>query len=204
MNNDNFVGRVLRADMTGFACGTHSGLISQNHDLGVFVSVPIANNDDIHLIGVIYAVDIHDDQLVNELVMSEFVDVNVLRDQRENRMVPVEIRVLHIGYRVGSRFYQSLPPRPPMSLSEVYLCSAEEVFYFSQNLDFFRIILNTAEVPSVDLITNTILYAAQVYEDNDRYHFLVSCGRQLARDLSADLTRLHYILNAIHPSKNYA
>lgn len=205
-NDDNFieqddnVGRVLRASTRGFTCGTHSTTIGYRHDFGAFVKAPIANDNELYVIGLIYAVEIKDDLLVSELVMAESVDPNILRDQRENRMIPVEISVLNIGYGIGDSFRHSLPPRPPMSLSQVRLCTAEEVYYFTQNKDFFRLVLNASEVPTDDLLASMLRYASQVHQtEEDRYHFMVQCGRQLAHMLSHDMKRLSSILALIRP-----
>lgn len=197
---EEFVGRVLRGSTRGYSCGTHSTHISQQHNFGEFVKVSIANQSEIQIIGLIYAVEIQDDQLVSELVMASYVDDNVLRDQRENRMIPVEIKVLNIGYQSGGSMIQSLPPRPPMSLSNVTLCSADEVYQFTQQQDYFRLILGASEVPSDDLLATAIRYSSMVYSDTqERYGYLVACGRQLARSLPTDLRRLSYILSLIQP-----
>ena len=97
-NQDN-IARVLRASTRGYSCGTHSMHIGPKHDFGAFVKVPIANAVSGVAIGLIYGVEIKDDLLISELVMAESINPNVLRDQRENRMIPVEISVLNIGYR---------------------------------------------------------------------------------------------------------
>lgn len=193
------VGRVLRASTRGFICGTHSMRIDDKHTFGGFVKVPVANYSAIQVIGLIYSVEIKDDQLVSELVMAESVDGNVLRDQRENRMVPVEVSVLNIGYMGEGGMGQSLPPRPPMSLSEVTLCSADEVFYFTQRSEFFRLILNAPEVPSDDLLASALRYASFAYPPEERYAFIVQAGRNVARLLANDLKRLSYILSLIKP-----
>ncbi|MEQ8671812.1 MAG: hypothetical protein RLP44_05050 [Aggregatilineales bacterium] len=193
------VGRVLRASTRGFTCGTHSGRINQRHDFGAFVKVPVANSGDLFVIGVIYAVEIKDDLLVSELVMAESVDANVLRDQRENRMIPVEISVLNVGYGAADRFVHSLPPRPPMSLSSVDLCTADEVFYFTQQPNFYRLVLNASEVPTDDLVGAMLRYASMAYHPDERYNFMVNCGRELANLLSNDMRRLRSILEIIRP-----
>jgi hypothetical protein len=193
------VGRVLRASTRGFACGTHSVRIDEKHTFGAFVKTPVANEPLINVIGLIYSVEIKDDQLVSELVMADNVNGNVLRDQRENRMVPVEISVLNVGYMTNGTIVQSLPPRPPMSLSEVYLCSEGEVFYFTQQYEFFRLILNAPEVASDDLLASCLQYASFAYPPEEQYEFRVKCGRNLARLLSNDLKRLSYILALIKP-----
>jgi hypothetical protein len=194
------VGRVLRASTRGFTCGTQSNKVDSKHDFGAFVNAPIANDESISVIGLIYAVEIKDDLLVNELVMAEAVNSNIMRDQRENRMVPMEISVLSIGCRYGNGVnIHSLPPRPPMSLSMVELCTSDHVYQFTQSTDFFPLVLNSAEVPSDDLIAAAIRYAMWAYPENERYNFLVRCGRAIARQLSHDLKRLEHVLALIRP-----
>ncbi|NJL57464.1 hypothetical protein HC928_21785 [bacterium] len=196
---DDMVGRVLRASTRGLSCGTHSARIDHRHDFGALVKAPIANDPTIEAVGVIYAVEIKDDLLISELVMAEAVDSNVMRDQLENRIIPVEISVLNIGYRVNSYYVHSLPPRPPMSLSPVRLCNVDEVFDFTRQPDFYRLILNAAEVPSDDLLAATLRYASSAYHPDERYAFLVEAGRQVARLLSGDMKRLASVLALIRP-----
>ncbi|HEX2909135.1 MAG TPA: hypothetical protein VHO69_19835 [Phototrophicaceae bacterium] len=193
------VGRVLRASTRGFICGTQSNKVDDRHDFGAFVNAPIANDDSVRVVGLIYAVEIKDDLLVSELVMAEAVNSSIMRDQRENRMVPLEISVLSIGYFYRDMIVQSLPPRPPMSLSLVERCPPDNVYAFTQRLDFLPLALSAAEVPSDDLIGAAIRYASFAYPDNQRYEFLVRCGREIARQLSHDLKRLEHVLALIRP-----
>lgn len=199
IETEDMIGRVLRASTRGYTCGTHSARIDMRHDFGAFVRVPVANDHDAWVIGLIYAVEIKDDLMISELVMAESVNPNVLRDQRENRLVPVEISVLNVGYHNGTGFVQSMPPRPPMSLSPVTLCSSEEVRAFTHQQDFFRLVLQAAEVPSDDLIAAAVCLAKGAYPGDVQRSFLVACGRQLARLLSGDLKRLSHILTLIKP-----
>jgi hypothetical protein len=199
------VGRIMRASTKGFTCGTNSRQVDTRHDFGAFVKVPIANDSDCCVIGLIYAVEIKDDQLINELVMSEAVNPNVLLDQRENR--PVEIDVLNVGYGYRNdrdtvvNAFHSLPPRPPMSLSDVELCNGEEVYRFTQSCDFFRIVINAPDVPSDDLLAAALRYAAGAYDPSLRYEFMVRCGRHIARLLAHDLKRLAHVLMLIKPEQ---
>jgi hypothetical protein len=199
------IGRVLRATTNKYTCGTHSLKVDNRHDFGAFVKAPAANDERCAVIGLIYAVEIKDDQLITELVMAEGIDPNVMRDQRENRLVPVEIDVLSVGYgyRDASDYVRdyvhSLPPRPPMSLSDVRLCSAEEVYQFTQSCDFFRLVITASDVPSDDLLAAALRYAAWAYPDEQRYDFMVRCGRHLTRLLANDLRRLSHVLTLIRP-----
>ncbi|MFN8530311.1 MAG: hypothetical protein U0670_17055 [Anaerolineae bacterium] len=193
------VGRVLRASTTGFDCGTRSSKIDEKHTFGSFVKVPLTEDESVVAIGLIYAIRIDDDALARELVMASTVDNIALIDQRENRMVPVEICVVNIGFKFNGAMVQSLPPRPPLSLSQVELCTAEEVYEFTRRYDFFRLVLGAKEVPSDELIAAALNYACYAYPENEQYEFRVRCGRQLAMLLSNDLKRLSHVLALIKP-----
>ena len=204
-DNAQFVGRVLRASTRGFDCGNHSRRIDAQHDFGSYVCAPIANSEAVFAVGLIYKVEIKDDQLISELALGGDLPNAILNDQRHNRIIPVEIKVLNVGYMIREdgerRCVHSLPPRPPMSLSDVYACSEDDIWAFTTTFDFFRIVLQASEVPSDDLIAAAIRRAADIDTNPDgRYQFLVSCGRRLAQDLSHDMKRLKHILSLIHPA----
>ncbi|MDK3158898.1 hypothetical protein QPK87_20300 [Kamptonema cortianum] len=195
------VGRVLRASTTGFDCGTRSSRIDERHNFGAFVRVPITDDRSAFAIGLIYAIRIDDDPLARELVMSNALDNAALIDQRENRMIPVEIGVINVGYTARGDIFQSMPPRPPLSLSEVVLCDTDEVRMFTGKCDFFRLVLNAKEVPSDELMAAALRYAMWAYPEDERYPFLVRCGKHLAMMLSNDLKRLAHLLSLIRPSE---
>jgi hypothetical protein len=196
----NIVGRVLRASTTGFDCGTRSNKIDDRHSFGSFVKVPVSDDGQVCAIGVIYAIRIDDDPLARELVMASSIDSMIMMDQRDNRMVPVEICAVNIGYQFGSGYYQTLPPRPPLSLSEVTLCDADEVYTFTQECDYFQLILGASDVPRDELMAAALRYASYAYPEEERYEFMVKCGRRLAVLLSNDLKRLSRVLTLIRPS----
>lgn len=195
------IGRVLRASTTGFDCGTRSSRLDERHHFGAFVKVPITDDRSAQAIGLIYAIRIEDDPLARELVMASAIDNSALIDQRENRMVPIEIGVVNVGHIHGSGLYHSLPPRPPLSLSEVHLCSADEVYAFTQRVDFMRLVINAREVPADELLAAAVRYAADAYaDDRERYEFLVRAGKTMAVLLAHDLKRLAHFLSLIRPA----
>lgn len=194
------VGRVLRASTSGFDCGTRSSSINGNQNFGAFVTVPISDDGRARAIGLIYAIRIDDDPLARELVMAAGIDNSTLLDQRENRMVPVEIGVLNIGYQLDEGFYYNLPPRPPMSLAEVSLMPAADVCAFTSQADFIRLVLNAREAQPDELLAAALNYAAGCHADDARYDFLVLCGRRAAQMLSHDLKRLAHVLMLIAPA----
>jgi hypothetical protein len=175
--NNQLVGRVLRASTVGYACGTRSNELD-TPSFGAFVQTKFFNGHEVDVIGLIYAIHVDDDPLVRQLIMANHVNQATLRDQRENRMMPLEISVVNIGYIIEGQSYHNLPPRPPMSLDPVYLCDAECIYDFTQKLDFFR---------------------PDARPTNERHDFLVGAGRRLAQLLSHDLARLNHLLRLIKP-----
>lgn len=211
------IGRVLRASTRGFDCGTHSKNIGEHHNFGGFVKAPIASDSRIFAIGLIYKIEIKDDQLISELVLGTGISEQLLRDQRENRLIPVETKIINIGYvdTSAERPVYSVPPRPPMSLSDVEPCLPDEIEFFIQQRegdngrpvffqpqqDFFRLILGAPEVPTDDLLSACVHIASAQMTDAIRYAFHVECGRRIGRLLGNDLKRLSHILNLIRPQQ---
>jgi hypothetical protein len=192
------VGRVLRSSTIGFACGTRSGEMDLPQ-FGAFVRTADPNSADLDVIGLIYAIKIDDDPLVRQLIMANHMNQQTIRDQRENRMVPVEMSIVNIGFRVNGDSYHNLPPRPPVSLDPVYLCDDECIVSFTQKFDFFRLVLNTSEVPTEELMAAAIRQASEARPLQDQRDFLVRAGRRLTQLLSHDLTRLNHLLRLIRP-----
>lgn len=199
------IGYVLRASTEGFTCGTRSAEL-RYPSFGAFVQTKAVDvRDDAFVVGVITAIRVDDDPLVRQLIMASDMNPSAILDQRENRMVPVEIDVLNIGYiQQGNRVYHSLPPRPPMSLDEVYLCTADEVRFFligRAEAGFLRLIINAAGLPNtVELLGAVIRNAAEVLPSTERYDFLVGIGRQLAKLMGHDPQGLQHLLSMIRPA----
>lgn len=196
------IGHVLRASTNGFDFGTRGNEIDERHSFGSFVLAEVAQGNDVcFAVGLIYAIRIADDPFVRELVMASEVRETTLLDQRKNRLIPIETLVLNVGYVYeDGRITHSLPPRPPLSLTQVHLMPPDWVRAFAAQQDYFRLVLNAGEVPSDDLLAASIRYAAAFHHDeNERYDFLVACGRHIARLLTGDLKRLSHLLALIRP-----
>ncbi len=198
MEEARLIGRVLRASTIGYACGTRSHELD-TPSFGAFVQTRFNNGADVDVIGLIYAIHIDDDPLVRQLIMANHMNTATLRDQRENRMVPVEISVVNIGYRLNGESYHILPPRPPMSLDPVFLCDHECIYDFTRKFDFFRLVLNCPEVPAEELLAAALKYAAGARPAREQRDFLIQAGRRLAQILSYDLPRLNHLLRLIKP-----
>jgi hypothetical protein len=196
------IGRVLRASTTGFDCGARSSGLNGAHTFGSFVKAPLSEDGALYVVGVIYAIRVDDDPLARELVMASALNDYTLYDQRENRMAPVEICVLAVGYLADGRSVHALPPRPPMSMAEVLSCSAQEVEAFTARYEFYRLVLNAREAPCDSLLAAAIRAGANARARHLQYDYLVECGRACAGLLCSDLQRLSGVLAELDPGWN--
>jgi len=190
------VGRVLRSSTTGFVVGCQV-LLPQMPTFGSFVKVRIQK--DMEAYGLIYNVSIEDDPLVRQLLSTPDISEEIIRDQRENRQMPIEVSVLVVGFRAGDRIYHYLPPQPPPALDEIYLCDEQEIIAFTEELDYFRTILGAGgDIPADELLAASLRRASNCRggKQPDR-PFLLRAGRELARLLNDDPVRLDGLLRRI-------
>ncbi|MGQ9834206.1 MAG: hypothetical protein ACUVRJ_10510 [Candidatus Villigracilaceae bacterium] len=165
------IGHLLRAGTTGFVAGCSVSQI-ETPAFGALVRTPLDNNYSVY--GLIYDIHIDDDGLVRQLVTAGEVREKVIADSRVNRIVPVEMSVLAVGYECpesghgqGSRIYHLLPPRPPLSLDVIYLCSDAELrrFVTAGRFGYFRHILQAKDIPIGEVLAAHILDVKQKTKD---------------------------------------
>ncbi|MGB9890838.1 MAG: hypothetical protein ACPLTQ_14400, partial [Anaerolineae bacterium] len=178
------VGRILQASNRGFVVGCRA----MQREIPVFGSFVRADlrSSDAAVYGLIYNVALRDDQFVRHVVVAEPTE-EVVRDQQENRQVPIEVSVLAVGCRVGGRILHCIPPQPPVTMDFLYQCAPEEVRDFTQRLDYFRLVLEARDVPADELLVASLRFAAAARPPQERERFLLEAGRELARLLSGDL-----------------
>jgi len=192
------IGWVLRAGTVGFTVGCRvlQPNIPKFADL---VKVPLPD-ESIEIFGLIYDVQVKDDPATRQLIMAGEMEPEAVLDQRENRLMPIEIGVLVVGYqREKDNITQGLPPRPPLSLDILILCDDADIRAFTQNLDYLRLVLNASQIPAEEVLVTNLRRAAQARPLETRRRFLITAGRELARLLNSDLVRLDGILRRITP-----
>jgi hypothetical protein len=160
MTNQIEIGRLLSAGTTGFIAGCRVNQLNVP-SFGALIRVPLSDGSQVY--GLIYDIHIDDDGLVKQLVTANNVSDDVLRDNRENRIVPVEMSVLAVGYEQNGKIYHLLPPRPPLSLDVIYLCNDKDVIRFTDagRFGYFRHILNAQDAPIGEVIAAHILQAGK-------------------------------------------
>lgn len=152
------IGRLLRAGTTGFIAGCAVPQF-EAPAFGALVRAPLSENYQVY--GLIHDIHIDDDGLVRQLVTAENVSAEVMHDNRERRIVPVEMSVLSVGYELNGKISHLLPPRPPLSLDVIYLCDDRELARFTSagKFGYFRHILRSQDAPVGELLAAHIQQA---------------------------------------------
>jgi len=153
------IGRLLRASTSACVVGCRVDQAGAP-SFGSLVRIPLEK--DYQIYGLIYDIHIDDDGLVRQLVTADFVEPEVLADNRVNRNVPVEFSVLHCGYEQGGRVSHLLPPRPPLSLDAIYACEPGEVVRFSGagRFGYFRHVLRASDLAIGELLAAHVQQAS--------------------------------------------
>jgi hypothetical protein len=188
------VGRVLRSSTAGFAIGCR--VLRENvPEFGAFVKVAQGNTQ---IMGLIYDVQFVDDPLVRQIIGADSMPAELQLDQSQ-RLAPIEISVLVVGFEREGQVYQHLPPQPPATLDQIVTCTPDKVIAFTREFTFLRTILGARDAPADELIAACLRMAAAARPEAERRAFLLEAGRDLARLLSADPVRLEGILRRIRP-----
>jgi hypothetical protein len=155
------IGRVLRASSAGFAIGCRVSQLAAPSFGGLVKAQPADQREAVY--GVIYDMHIDDDPLVRRLVLAQDPSPEAIEDQRANRLLPVEMSVLNVGYQLDGKIRHGLPPRPPLNLDPVYLCQAgDELRAFTNAPAYLRLLLRSAaEQTPVDQLL--VAHVGQVF-----------------------------------------
>ena len=155
------IGHLLRAGTSGFVAGCSVSQLeapaTTNMAFGALVRAPLEEEYSVY--GLITDIHIDEDGLVRQLVTAENVSQEVIRDNRERRIVPVEMSVLTVGYEQNGKVLHLLPPRPPLSLDVIHLCSDAELVKFTSagRFGYFRHVLQAKDIPIGEVLAAHIL-----------------------------------------------
>ena len=191
------IGRVLRANTTGFAVGSRVKQLT-TPGFGSLVKAQAAGEKEA-IYGLIYNINIDDDQLIRRLVMVEAPRREVIEDQRNNRILPIEMSVLAVGYRLNGNLHYSLPPRPPLNLDPVLLVDdRQELQEFTENLGYLRLILR-AEGGRVPVDQLLVAHMHDVYlRRGEDVQWVVAVVRELIELLRSNYEVLIPTLEALN------
>lgn len=187
------IGRLLSSSTTQFVVGCR---VHQLQDPGFGSLVRVNLEQDYQAFGLIYDVVIKGDELIRQLVTSQDMDSSIIADNRENRIVPVEMSVLTIGYRYAGEIRHLLPPRPALSLDMIYLCDDVELIEFSSGgrFGYFRHILRAENIPTGELLAAHIV---DVYAKSGNAQWVLKATKEIITLLRDDYEQLMAVLGAL-------
>ena len=187
------IGHLLRAGTTGFVAGCSVSQM-ETPAFGTLVRVPL--DKDYSVYGLIHDIHIEDDGLVRQLVTTGNISAEVMHDNRERRIVPVEMSVLAVGYELEGKISHLLPPRPPLSLDEIFLCSNAELAKFTGagKFGYFRHVLQAKDIPIGELLAAHILQVKQKTKDEK---WVERATQELITLLRDDYPTLMSVLGAL-------
>ena len=190
------IGRLLRANNTGFVVGCRVNQLTAP-SFGALVRVPL--EDGYQIFGLIYDIQIDDDGLVRQLVTAEGVEENVIQDNRLNRNVPLEMSVLSVGYQLNGKIMHLLPPRPPLSLDQIYLCQEQEICDFTSQgrFGYLRHILRHSDLPVGEILAAHVRQANQAHILRGQSNWEHSITQELITLLRDDYPTLMSVLSAL-------
>lgn len=190
------IGRTLRGDTSGFIVGCRVGQLDAPN-FGALVRVPLEDAFDIF--GIIHNIHIDDDGIVRQLATADTVDDAIIADNRHNRNVPVEISVLTVGYRTNNQISHLLPPRPPLSLDTLYLCTEEELRQFTSHghFGYFRHVLRQKDLPTGELIAAHLTQADAAHKAAGNKEWIEQATQELIVLLRDDYATLMEVLGAL-------
>jgi hypothetical protein len=190
------IGRLLRADAAGCVVGCWVSQITVPQ-LGGLVRIPLEAQFDVF--GLIYDIRVDDDGLVRQLLSAQQLDGNVIRDNRENRNVPVEISVLFTGYRQNGDIFHLLPPRPPLILDAIFPCTPEETCEFTTagRFGYLRHILRSTDLPVSELLAAHLQQAGNYQNESGNPDWVKKTIQELIILLRDDYPMLMNLLGAL-------
>lgn len=198
MNQTLQIGRLLRASTTSCVVGCK---VTQRDApaLGSLVRIPVDPQTGICIYGLISDIHVDDDGLVRQLVTAEGVSEEVILDNRNNRNVPLEISVIFCGHEVDGKVSHLLPPRPPLTLDQIFLCTDDELYAFTSppRFGYFRHLLRAKDIPVGEILASHLQQAAPIHQEHGDPDWIKAAGRELITALRDDYPVLIDVLRAL-------
>jgi hypothetical protein len=187
------IGHLLHSSTSQFVAGCSVSQL-EAPAFGALVRAPL--DPDYAVYGLIFDIHIDDDGLVRQLVTAGNVSPEVMHDNRERRIVPVEMSVLSVGFEREGKISHLLPPRPPLSLDVIYQCSQAELAKFTTagHFGYFRHVLQAKDIPIGELLAAHIL---DVKNKTNNPDWVEQATQELITLLRDDYPTLMSVLGAL-------
>jgi hypothetical protein len=126
--NEIRIGYVLNANTLGCTAGCRMSQIS-NPEFGKMVAISAHNQ--IIIYGIIANVHILDDGLVRQLATTQPIEERIIRDNRDNRIIPLEFSIIFLGFTNKEKISHLLPPNPRFRWNQFFHAPIR-IFWHSQ------------------------------------------------------------------------
>lgn len=190
------IGRILRANTTEFVVGCR---VNQLNFPALGCLVKVIQSASTQIYGIVYDIHVADDGLIRQLVVLENIEESIIADNRQNRIIPIEISVLSVGYREADQIHHLLPPRPPLTLESIMLCDTEEIYNFTNTtrLGYIRHILRSQNFPVGEIMAAHLLQADKAHQQAGDQNWLDKAVSEIISSLRDDYETLMPVLHAL-------
>jgi hypothetical protein len=190
------IGYLLRSGTTGFVAGCSVSQLA-SPALGALIRAPLSAGYQVY--GLIHDIHIDDDGLVRQLVTADNISPEIIQDNRERRIVPVEMSVLTVGWEQDGKISHLLPPRPPLSLDMINLCDEDELVRFTGagSFGYFRHVLRNKDMPVGEVLAAHIQQAGAAHTLKGNPLWQEQAARELITLLRDDYPTLMAVLSAL-------
>jgi hypothetical protein len=192
--SDISAGRLLRSNTRGCVVGCHVSRPAPA--FGSMINIPTETG---RVFGLVHDIHIDDDGLVRQLAAAGSVPDEVIFDNRTNRNVPVEMSIIFIGYSIDNKISHLLPPRPPLSLDEMYICDAEDLRNFtnSGHFGYLRHIISEQDIPAGELLSAHLQAANTAQKDGGNPNWINEAIQEIIILLRSNHELMTNVLGAI-------
>lgn len=190
-----YIGRMLSANSRECVV---SSLTLQNEipPFGSMLRIPLGK-DQPEIYGIVTDITLEEDGFLRQIAGTADLAEEVIRDARENRNVPIVIRTAFLGYTEGDRVLHLLPPRPPVTLTEIYPCSAREICEFTRKLGYLRLLMDVTNLPAGELLAVHLRLAAKAHVQLGDTDWAQRAVEEVMDLLSGDPAALIAVMGAV-------
>ena len=163
---------------------------------GSMLRIPLGT-EDMRVYGVVTDIQLEEDGFLRQIAGSATISEEVIRDAQENRNVPIVMRVAFIGYQEEDRILHLLPPRPPVTLTEIFPCSNREICEFTRKLGYLRLLMNVTNIPAGELLAVHIRQTAKAHVQMGDTDWAQRAVGELMDLLKDDTSALMAVMGAV-------
>jgi len=194
--NENRIGYVLNADTLGCTAGCRMSQ-KTNPEFGKMVNISAQNRITIY--GIIANVHILDDGLVRQLATTQPIEEQIILDNRDNRIIPLEFSIIFLGFSNKEGISHLLPPNPPLSLESIFPCSDKDILTFTNtgNGGYLRYMVADKGTLNYDLVAAHFRNMHGLLVDEERETWLEKSTRTLVHLYRNEYDTLSALLHTL-------